>query len=200
MRRSSVSLVLAFVLAAPGLLQAQTANPWTVRVRGIFIAPQASSKPKALDVKADATVEVDISRALNRFLSLEVIAATASQEVTAPTAVAPTGSLGSVNHLPPTLLLQLHPVTKGAFRPYVGAGGNLTYFYAKSGGLEDLDLSTSVGYAFQGGVDFLIGERGLFNIDAKYVNIETDVKSSGTKLFHLKINPFVIGAGLGYRF
>lgn len=195
MRRSVVSCALLLALAAPAVVSAQDATPWTVRVRGIYIGPQASSKPKALDVKADATIEVDISRQLNPFLSLEIIAATASQEVTAPGT-----SVGSVNHLPPTLLLQLKPVSKGNIRPYLGAGGNLTYFYAKSGGLEDLDLSTSFGYAFQGGVDFLLGGRGLFNLDAKYINIETDVKSGNTKVYHLKINPIVIGAGLGYRF
>ncbi|HWA57114.1 MAG TPA: OmpW family outer membrane protein [Gemmatimonadales bacterium] len=200
MRRSSVSLAFALALAVPALAQAQSATPWTVRVRGIVIAPQASSKPKGLDVRSDATVEVDISRSLNQYLALEVIAATASQEVTAPTSVAPSGSLGSVNHLPPTLLLQLHPVSQGSFRPYIGVGGNVTFFYEKSGGLQDLDLSTSVGYALQGGFDVPLGGRGLFNVDAKYVNIETDVKSNGTKLFHLKINPLVIGAGFGYRF
>lgn len=200
MRCSHVCLVLALSLAAPALLQAQSDHPWTIRTRGIFISPDASSKPSGLDVKADATIEVDISRQINSFLSVELVLATASQEVTAPAAVAPSGSLGSVNHLPPTLLLQLHPVTRGTVLPYLGAGGNLTYFYAKSGGLEDLKLSTSLGYAFQAGVDFAITERALFNLDAKYVNIETDVKSGSTKLFHLKVNPFVIGVGLGYRF
>ncbi len=199
MRRVLVC-VLLLAAGAPFALTAQESHPWLVRARGVYIAPDASSKPTALDVKGDATVELDISRQITPILSAELILATASQEVTAPTAVAPTGSLGSVNHLPPTLLLQLHPVSKGLFRPYIGAGGNLTVFYAKSGGLEDLKLSTSVGYAFQAGVDFAVTDRTVVNFDAKYVNIETDVKSGGTKLFHLKVNPFVIGAGLGYRF
>lgn len=200
MRRSLVGLSLALALATPGLVSAQSSHPWTVRARAVYISPDASSKPVGLDVKADATVELDISRRLNQFVSLELVLATASQEVTAPTSVAPSGSLGSVNHLPPTLMLQFHPITKGLFLPYIGAGGNLTSFYSKSGGLEDLKLSTSVGYAFQAGFDAAITERTLFNVDAKYVNIETDVKSGGTKLFHLKVNPFVLGVGLGYRF
>jgi outer membrane protein len=40
----------------------------------------------------------------------------------------------------------------------------------------------------------------VLNFDGKYVHLTTDVKSGGTKLYDLKVNPFVIGAGLGYRF
>jgi outer membrane protein len=146
-------------------------------------------------VQADATAEIDISRRLNSFLSVELVLATASQEVKSPTA-----SLGTVQHLPPTLVLQFHPIAKGAFDPYIGAGGNVTFFYGKSGGLESLTLTTSVGYALNAGFDVPIGARGVFNVDGKYVNIKTDVKSGSTVAYKLKVNPFVIGAGFGYRF
>jgi outer membrane protein len=84
----------------------------------------------------------------------------------------------------------------------------MTYFYGISGGgttpggigLDTLSLKTSFGWAAQAGIDVPIGERGVFNLDGKYVHIATDVKSGSTKLAHLKINPFVIGAGFGYRF
>lgn len=196
MRLSRVA-VLAVILAAliPSLTAAQDEGRWLVRGRGIVVAPDASSKPGGLDVKADATIEIDITRYLSPLLSLELVLATASQEVTAGS-----NSLGSVNHLPPTLLLQFHPVRKGPVRPYLGAGGNLTIFYARSGGLEALDLSTSLGWAIQGGVDFPLGRRSVFNLDLKYVSIQTDVESGGSKLYELEINPWVIGAGLGYRF
>ncbi len=198
MRIVRVSAVVALVLASVSSVQAQSssaAHPWLVRARGIVVAPNASSKPSGLDVKADATAEIDISRKLNSFLSLELVLATASQEVKAGST-----SLGTVQHLPPTLVLQFHPIAKGAFDPYLGAGGNLTIFYGKSGGLESLTLTTSVGYAFNAGFDVPIGERGVFNVDGKYVNIKTDVKSGSTVAYKLKVNPFVIGAGFGYRF
>lgn len=198
MRIVRVSAVVALVLASVSSVQAQSsgaAHPWLVRARGIVVAPNASSKPSGLDVKADATAEIDISRKLNSFLSLELVLATASQEVKAGST-----SLGTVQHLPPTLVLQFHPIAKGAFDPYIGAGGNLTIFYGKSGGLESLTLTTSVGYAFNAGFDVPIGERGVFNVDGKYVNIKTDVKSGSTVAYKLKVNPFVVGAGFGYRF
>jgi outer membrane protein len=183
--------VLAVVVSTA---QAQVANPWLIRARGVVIAPNAKSDNLNLDVTSNATIEVDINRYLTPNLSLELILATSGHEVKSGST-----SLGSAIVLPPTLLLQFRPATKGV-SPYVGAGGNLTYFYGKSGGLDKLDLTTSVGWAVQGGIDVPLGGRGVFNIDGKYVHLTTDVKSSGTKLAHLKINPLVIGAGFGYRF
>jgi outer membrane protein len=195
--RSAPVLTLALILALqfPATAAAQADGQWLVRGRGIVIAPDASSKPAGLDVKADATIEIDITRHLTPLLSLELVLATASQEVTAGGT-----SLGSVNHLPPTLLLQVHPIREGPVQPYLGAGGNLTIFYARSGGLEALNLSTSLGWAVQGGVDIPVGRRSIINLDLKYVNIQTEVESGGSKLYELEINPWVIGAGLGYRF
>lgn len=195
MRGVRVGVVLGLALLGATGLQAQESHPWLVRARGILVAPQASSKPSGLDVESDATAEIDISRKLNRFLSVELVLATASQEVKAGSA-----SLGTVQHLPPTLVLQFHPVAAKGFDPYLGAGANLTYFYGKSGGLENLDLSTSVGYALNAGFDIPIGDRGVFNVDGKYVYIKTDVKNGSTTVYELKVNPLVIGAGFGYRF
>lgn len=196
MRLVSVGIaVAALSFSLPAVAQAQVEHPWLIRARGIVVAPNASSKPSGLDVKADATAEIDISRIITPNISVELVLATASQEVKSGST-----SLGTVQHLPPTLVVQFHPITKGSFDPYLGGGGNLTIFYGKSGGLEALDLSTSVGYALNAGFNVGLGSRGVFNVDGKYVNIKTDVKSAGTKVYALKINPFVIGAGFGYHF
>lgn len=195
MRRPLVLLALGLLAVTSSAAAQRTANPWTVRTRAIAIVPDASSVPAGLDVKAAATLEVDISRRLNDYLSVELILATASHEVTAGTA-----SLGSVTHVPPTLLLQFFPVQRGSVRPYIGAGGNMTLFVDRSGDLADLDLTTSFGWAAQAGVDVAIAPRAVFNLDAKYVRIATDVRSGGTTAYELDINPFVLGVGVGYRF
>lgn len=195
MRRPLVLLALGLAAVTSVASAQSAAHPWTVRTRAVVIAPDASSTPAGLDVKAAATVEVDISRRLNDYLSLELILATASHEVTAGAT-----SLGSVTHVPPTLLLQFFPVQRGAVRPYVGAGGNLTLFVDKSADLAALDLTTSLGWAAQAGVDVEIAPRAVFNLDAKYVRIATDVRSGGVTAYELDINPFVLGVGLGYRF
>ena len=194
MRRVRVGLVVGLALVAATGLEAQESHPWLVRARGVVIAPNASSTPKGLDVGNDATIEVALGRRLSDLLSLELSLATSGHEVK-------TGgtSLGSVNLVPPTLLLQLRPLVHGP-SPYVGAGVNLTWFYGASGGLDQLDLGTSFGFAGQAGLDVPIGGRGVFNVDARYVAIKTDLTSGGTRAYTLKVNPLVIGAGFGYRF
>jgi outer membrane protein len=197
MRSIHVGVASVLLLVGVSGAQAQTAgveHPWLIRARGVVVAPNASSDKLNLKVATNATMEVDINRYLNKNLSLELILATTGHEVKSGST-----TLGSANVLPPTLLLQFRPMATGV-SPYVGAGGNLGYFYGKSGGLDQLDLTTSFGWAAQVGIDVPLGGRGVFNIDGKYVALATDVKSNGTKLAHLKINPVVIGAGLGYRF
>lgn len=197
------ALVLGLLLTvtAAGNLLAQGSHPWLIRARGIALVPDASSSPGGLDVNDDATVELDITRFIHRYVAVELILASASHEVTSQTPGG-TVSLGNVNHLPPTLLLQFHPLPDYKVRPYVGVGGNYTIFYSQSGALDAFDLNNSFSWAVQAGVDIPLTGRSVLNLDAKYIDLNTDVRLSatGAKLFKLDINPFVIGAGLGYRF
>lgn len=196
-RGIALALIGAAVLGSTA--HAQDAG-WMIRARALLVAPNAKSTPAGLDVKADAVAEVDITRYLNKNFALELVLGTATQEVTAKATNGTVTSLGSASHLPPTLVLQFHPVATGPARPYLGLGGNMTIFYAKSGGLDALKLSTSLGWAAQGGIDFKITDKAFFNVDFKYVAIKTDVKSGSTKAYELKINPLLIGVGFGHRF
>lgn len=192
----SVRLAAVLALLAPATVAAQAgAHPWTVRARAVAIVPDAKSDPAGLSIRSAYTLEVDISRSITRYLSAELILATAAHEVTADGA-----SIGSVTHLPPTLLLQLRPLPSGGVSPYLGAGVNLTLFFDQTAGLRDLDLSASVGWAAQTGVDIGVGPRALINVDLKYVHIGTDISVAGTDVAELDINPFILGIGLGYRF
>jgi outer membrane protein len=188
----------ATLLAIAATASAQDSPQWQIRTRGLLVAPIASSTPKALDVKANAVAEIDITRYLGKQFALELVLGTSSQEVTSTTGTTTT-SLGMVSHLPPTLTFQFRPVASGNFQPYLGVGGNMTIFYIKTGGLKALDLSTSVGPAFQAGADIPLGGSTFLNFDVKYVGIATDVKSGNTKAFDLKINPLLIGIGVGVR-
>ncbi|MDZ4258479.1 MAG: OmpW family outer membrane protein [Gemmatimonadales bacterium] len=198
MRIVVLGVLLAAVVGTTAA-SAQVENPWLIRARGIAIIPDASSSPRGLDVEADGTVELDITRFLTRNIAVELVLASAGHEVKMRDTGGET-SLGSVNVLPPTLVLQYHLLPEGKFRPYIGAGGNLTFFYTKTGDLDALDLDESFSWAAQAGFDIPISKRAVFNVDAKYIDMNTSVKSGGTKVFDLDINPIIIGVGIGYRF
>jgi outer membrane protein len=108
--------------------------------------------------------------------------------------------IGSLKHLPPTLLLQYQFAPGTTFNPYVGAGLNYTRFMSVSlpSGIS-VDKNSS-GFAVQIGADIELSKNFYLNLDYKRVNIETDVKVSGAKLTTLAVDPNLISVGLGWRF
>lgn len=192
-------MVIGLSLVLLGTTAFAADGAWQVRTRLIDVAPDGSGTNglEGLDIKSDFTVEVDFSKFLTDRLALELIVATASQELQIEGI-----SLGSVNHLPPTLTLQWHFMDQDAkFQPYIGAGLNATFFYGKSGAIDQLDLSTSFGLAAQLGADWKVTDKTFFNVDLKYIDISTDVETkAGDKIGTADINPLVFGVGIGWRF
>jgi len=201
MRTSFVGWLLA-ALVVPAVAVAQAPghaeHPWTIRTRALLVGANAESDPVGLEVYSAVAVEADISRRFGRHFAAELILATLSHEVTS-TAGPEEEPLGSVELLPPTLLLQYHILPDARVHPYVGAGVNLTIFYEKSGALDALDFATRVAPAAQVGVDFDLSDRMLLNLDLKWIWLETTIEDAGTRVADLTINPFVIGLGVGWR-
>jgi outer membrane protein len=108
--------------------------------------------------------------------------------------------IGSLKHLPPTLTLQYHFIPEGTVRPYVGAGINYTHFSSVElpPGL-DID-NNSWGFAVQAGLDVPLGKNMVLNFDVKKVRIRTDVSSGGAQLGEFRVDPLLVGVGLGWRF
>lgn len=177
-------------------LTAQADN-WMMRVRALDIVPQVSTSPSlaGLDVSSEWTPEIDFTYFVTPQIGMELILATQRHEVTLNGA-----SLGKLSHLPPTLTVQYHFQPTPTIKPYVGAGINYTHFY-------NVDLApgltidrNSFGGALQAGVDIAVTQNGYINLDVKKIWINTDIKSGGTKLTNLEINPVVWGVGYGFRF
>lgn len=177
-------------------LTAQADN-WMMRVRAIDIVPHVSTSPSVagLDVSSEWTPEIDFTYFVTPHIGMELILATQRHEVTLNGA-----SLGKLSHLPPTLTVQYHFQPTPTIKPYVGAGINYTHFY-------NVDLApgltidrNSFGGALQAGVDIAVTQNGYINLDVKKIWINTDIKSGGTKLTNLEINPVVWGVGYGFRF
>ena len=169
---------------------------WLARARVVNISPDASSSALNIDINSKITPELDFSYFITRNFALELILATRKHEVTAGGA-----PVGSVKHLPPTLTLQYHFMPDStAFRPYVGAGINYTNFSGVDlpGGLN-VDRS-SWGLAFQAGADIPLTKQWYLNVDIKKVYIRTDIKSGDTTVDTFKVDPLLVGVGVGYRF
>lgn len=188
---------MALAMALPA--QAEQGD-WLMRARVLQIRPTVSSTIGTLDVTNEVTPEVDFSYFFTENIAAELILAT--QRHTVKNAGV---DLGKVSHLPPTVTLQYHFMPKETFRPYVGAGLNYTRFYNTSIALGATPLTVdqnSWGGAVQAGFDFALDKKWFLNFDVKKIWIKTDVKNGTTGAFvsSLKIDPVVVGVGVGFKF
>lgn len=107
------------------------------------------------------------------------------------------GKVGSTKHLPPTVSLQYHFNAGGKVSPLLGVGLNYTTFFKErtTGALAGtrLELDDSWGAAVHAGVDFKLGERGAIRVDARWMDIDTDVSVNGTMLGTAEIDPLAYG-------
>lgn len=123
----------------------------------------------------------------------------------------PTGTIATIQHLPPSLVAQWYFGDAGSkFRPYIGAGINYTMFFnekfndtGKEAGLSDLSLKNSWGAAGVAGLDYLINRDWLINASVWYMDIDTDVrfKAGGQQQsVSTRLDPWVFMFSAGYRF
>lgn len=223
-------LTLSLAAAFTPVLAHAEAGDWVVRVRAVNVTPNEDSKlgktvnnnvANVMSPGAELTVsdkvipELDISYYITKNIAAELILALGTRHNVSiegeAGAVVPNQDLGSVNLLPPTLTVQWHFNPDQTIDPYVGAGINYTNFLDRNlkvnnGALAGTKIkvdSDSWGYALQAGLDINLKDGWLINLDAKYVNIETDVKlnvAGWTKIDSLDINPWVLGIGIGKKF
>jgi outer membrane protein len=187
-------------------------SPWLVRVRALHIDPANKSEPiPSLAVPADAihvkdrwVPELDISYFFTKQIAAELVLAFTKLDARVTSSAVGAFDAGSFKALPPTLTVQWHFLPDGQFRPYVGAGLNYTNLSSVklgNGVTGPLNLDrNSVGPAIQAGADIGLGGPWSLNIDVKKVWIRTDLKSGSTKLSTLKVDPWLVGLGVGYRF
>ena len=168
----------------------------------------------SVSVDDDTVPELDITYMITDNVGLELILATSKHNVSGEGGLAALGEIVESYVLPPSLLLQYHFSPDATFRPYVGAGINYTLFYDDDttsslndfvGGVSDLDLDSSFGLAAQVGFDVAVGDSWFFNVDVKYLDIDTEATiqtngALGELSVDVDIQPYVFGAGVGWRF
>lgn len=209
--KTLATAILSLATLLGGACHAQE-SPWMVRVRALHIDPAHHSDPvPALAVPADAirvesrwVPELDISYFFSKQLAAELVLAFTKLDARVSDSAVGAFDAGSFKALPPTLTLQWHFQPDGQFQPYVGAGLNYTRLSSVklgNGVTGPLTLERdNLGPALQAGLDVALGGAWFLNVDAKKVWIRTDLKSAGTTLSTLKVDPWLLGVGLGYRF
>ena len=188
-------------------------GPWLVRLRIIGLNTADQSAPfsaagvnfpaNAVHVSSKIIPEVDGTYFITRHWATELV-------LTYPqdhgVSVAGLGNIGQIHHLPPVLTLQYHQqIPKTRFKPYVGLGFNFTWITDSNLTTAGIPLDvtrTSIGFAYQVGIDYDLGKHFSLNFDYKHVNLNPDVKirATGAKLANAEIDPDLIGLGVGYHF
>lgn len=198
-RMKKIAMVAAGVgMALSAGAHAAEAGDFVTRVRATYLDFHNGQNGMPAEVLADSRwiPEIDFSYFYTEHLAAELVL-TWPQKVD----IAVNGSdAGSVNALPPTLLAQYHFSPWGKAQAYVGAGVNLTLFSKRSllAGAARTDKS-SFGVAGQIGANYELGTKWLLNFDLKYIDMDTGVHVSGSKIGTLDLNPWAASIGLAYR-
>jgi outer membrane protein len=199
---AATAILLAGATAWPLSSQAQD-MPFLVRVRAVDLQ-SANTDSTGLDLSINNKIipEIDFSYFITPQWALELVLTYPQKQ----TVRAGGTEIGSLKHLPPTLTAQYHFTGLGAFQPYLGAGvnytrfSNVTFVPAVQTALHPSLSKNSFGLALQVGFDYEFMKNTTLNLDVKKVQIRTDVSSAGTKVGTFKVDPWLIGVGLGRRF
>jgi len=193
--KKTLGIIFAATALAASISTAYAAAGETVlRLKAIQVEPDVSGDIPGADIDGATGGEVGFTGFLSDHWAIDLGVGTTKHDVLFNNANA-----GSVKLMPVNLLLQYHFAPNAGFRPYIGAGGNYTRFYEVNvlGGLADVDRDR-FGPAAQVGFDIPLGNTVLLNFDAKKIWLDTDV--SGAASGNLKVDPWVYGVGLGFRF
>ena len=183
---------------------AQQQSPWLVRARVVNIDTANKSDPvggvgaaNRLTVSNKTIPELDISYFFTPNIAAELILTYPQKHDVSLDGT----KIGTFKHLPPTLTVQYHFMPASQISPYLGAGINYTNISSANllSGAADLEHK-SFGLAFQAGVDYKIDKHWSINLDVKKVQIRSDVFIGGAKASAVKIDPLLVGVGVGYRF
>jgi outer membrane protein len=164
-------------------------------------------------VDTQATLDLDFTYMVTNHVGLELLLDTTSKHTIRSSRALNDVKIGDVRVLPPSLIAQYHFLPNKSYRPYAGAGINYTFYFdenthkewdAALGGKTKLSVKDTWGYVAQVGMDIDIVDGWFFNMDIKYIGMNTKavVKVDGVKSFdaNFDVNPMVYGVGIGTTF
>jgi outer membrane protein len=212
----SVATVQPALAAADGKLQIKVLGTAVLpdgkieKVRKDLVGLPAGTQTKAND-NVVPTVAIEYFFTPN--VSVETICCVTQHDVDATSGL-PAGAelVADAQIIPATFTLKYHLMPEGAIRPYVGAGP--TYFLfikdkpgaaARTLGANGFKLDDAFGVALQAGVDVPVNDSGMVvSLDAKKYFVSTDAHwyVNGAEVINTKhkLDPWVLSAGVGFRF
>ena len=210
MRVAAIAVLAAMISGAAqaedALPTVGTAGHFQARLRGAAVLPDASATIAIGGANIGGTTsasdsfipEADLTYFITDHISVEAIAAVTKHTVRNSVA----GTVSNVWLLPPTITAQYQFDPTGPIRPYIGAGVNYTVFYDPHSALANISFKNSWGWALQAGADVPIGDGPYFlNADVKKIFLGTHVSAAGGAVqASARLNPWIIGAGIGVRF
>ena len=206
MKKTLLAVAALCAMTSGAAMAQQQDGKWQVRVRAVNL--DAANKGEAAKGAAGVSIndkvipELDISYYFTPNFAAELVLTYPQKQDVRSNGV----KIGSLKHLPPSLMAQYHFTNFGAFKPYVGAGINYTRFSsvkfdpAVEAALDPSIKKNSWGGALQVGFDYALDKNWSINFDVKKVYISTDVYSAGAKVGKFKVDPLLVGVGVGYRF
>ena len=197
-KQTIVAAVLAACSVTAAMAQASGEGPWLVRVRAVHLdMANKDGTGLGLSVNNKTIPEIDVSYFFTPNIAAELILTVPQKQ----TVYLGGASIGTFKHLPPSLLLQYHFTGLTGYKPYIGAGLN----YTKITNVNLLDGGATLendswGGALQVGMDIPLDKNWSLNFDVKKVYIRSDVFIGAANQGTLKLDPLLVGVGLGYRF
>ncbi|WP_428031092.1 OmpW/AlkL family protein [Ancylobacter sp.] len=196
---------LAYKAPAPVVEQ----SPWQIRLRLLGVLPEDGGSVRGvngsnLDYSDSVVPELDITYYFTKNWAAELILGVTPHDISGAGTLKSLDKIAEVWLLPPTLTLQYHFTDLGAFKPYVGAGINYTFFFdQKAYSADSIDVKDTFGWALQAGFDYMLDEHWGLNVDVKklFLKPDFDVVVAGQKLTGTAdLDPWIVGVGVTYRF
>lgn len=212
--------IVGLALIAPSAFAADPSvqKSWKVRGRLIDVALSDSSGAvtglpgSGVDIRNDVTGELDFSYQLGDHVGLELVLTLTRHDINGTGSIAALGKIGETRLLPPTLMAQYLFSPAAKTQPYAGMGLTFANFLSEKstasldtalGGPTTIEINDKVGLALQLGSDFEINDKWFFNVDAKYILLDsaaTLTTGATTRRVDISVDPWIFAAGVGTRF
>jgi outer membrane protein len=230
--KSSTSAALALLaasvfVAAPALADDTPANSARIGLYSVFYHVSADDlsgpyvPPGAnIDAKNVETLYLAYVRSLSSHFDLELALGYPPLQKTVGKGPATLGSvpydgqvIATARWIAPTLLLEYEFLSENSkWRPYIGAGVNLTTFYdrdstaagnAASGGPTKLSLTPSVGPAVTAGMNYRITDNWHLYASYSWSQVKTDLTADTAGVIRttrINFGPQALVVSVGYSF